>query len=283
MSIPTPHYSGKIRDIYDLGDTLLLVATDRISAYDHILPSLIPDKGRILTGISEFWFNHLNTPNHLITTTIPEYLPKTFIGRSMIVRKANVIPFEMIVRGYLTGSAWSDYQNYLGYINGIQLPPGLLESDQITPIFTPTTKATTGHDTPVSFDSMANAIGIDTANAIRTTSINIYNKASAYVRDRGLILADTKFEFGHDIKTDKLLLIDEVLTPDSSRYWALDNYKPGAPQPSYDKQYVRDWIKTNWKDNALPPPELPQDIISGTRTRYIEAYERIIGQPFPWK
>jgi len=289
MNIPSnPTHCGKVRDIYDLGDTLLLVATDRISAYDNIIPSIIPDKGRILTGLSEFWFHYLNIPHHLITTdlnnTTQEYYnghsttihdaPEYFHGRSMIVKKANVIPFEIIIRGYITGSAWTEYSK-TGTILDQSLPTGLKESDRIDPIFTPTTKAPAGsHDTPITRATMARAIGDFNTNIIQSMSTKIYNTAAEHANKAGLILADTKLEWGYETLTGNLLLIDEILTPDSSRYWILDNYTPGAPQQSFDKQYVRDWVKFN--ENQ----PLPQYIINVTRSRYITAYERLTGNTF---
>jgi phosphoribosylaminoimidazole-succinocarboxamide synthase len=200
----------------------------------------------------------------------------------MLVRKARVVPFECVVRGYLSGSGWKEYRSS-GSVCGIALRPGLVESDQIEPIFTPATKEETGHDQNVPFEVMASAVGIEVARTIRSLSLEIYQKAAVHARQKGLILADTKFEWGFDDRTGELLLVDEVLTPDSSRYWAADTYRPGGPQPSFDKQFVRDWLETTSWDKASPPPPLPQDVVAGTRARYVEAFERLVGRPFPWK
>jgi phosphoribosylaminoimidazole-succinocarboxamide synthase len=277
---------GKVRDVYDLGNRLLIVATDRISAFDWVLPDGIPDKGRILTGLSTYWFELLTVPNHLITTDLAsadlELAPteiEALSGRSMVVRKARVVPFECVVRGFLAGSAWKEYKKS-GAVCGIALQPGLSESTQIEPIFTPATKAETGHDENVSFAAMAEVVGTDTADKLRSLSVEIYRKASEHARSRGLILADTKFEWGFDFQTGELLLVDEVLTPDSSRYWPLDGYQPGGPQPSFDKQFVRDWIETTGWDKASPPPSLPTDVIAKTRQKYVEAFEKLTGRDF---
>jgi phosphoribosylaminoimidazole-succinocarboxamide synthase len=280
---------GKVRDVYDLGDRLLLIATDRISAFDWVLPTGIPDKGRVLSSCSAFWFDFLDVPNHLISTDVEDFgidlepdLRESLCGRSMLVRKARVVPFECVVRGYLSGSGWKEYRAS-GSVCGIALPSGLVESDRIEPIFTPATKAETGHDQNVPFEVMANAVGIEVAQALRSMSLEIYQKAAVHARQKGLILADTKFEWGFDGRTGELLLVDEVLTPDSSRYWAADIYRPGGPQPSFDKQFVRDWLETTSWDKASPPPPLPPDVVAGTRARYVEAFERLVGRPFPWK
>jgi phosphoribosylaminoimidazole-succinocarboxamide synthase len=280
---------GKVRDVYDLGDRLLLVATDRISAFDWVLPNGIPDKGRVLTGLSAFWFARLNVPNHLISTEIDDagldLLPQereSLAGRSMLVRKARVVPFECVARGYLSGSGWKEYRSS-GTVCGIKLSPGLVESDRIEPIFTPATKAETGHDENVSFESMAAAVGKDVAETLQSKSLEVYRIAAAHARNCGLILADTKFEWGFDGETGELLLIDEVLTPDSSRYWSIDTYRPGGPQPSFDKQFVRDWLETTGWDKASPPPRLPEDVVKKTRGKYVEAYEKLTGAAFPWK
>jgi len=280
---------GKVRDVYDLGDRLLLIATDRISAFDWVLPTGIPDKGRVLSCCSAFWFEFLGVPNHLISTAVEDFgielepdLRESLRGRSMLVRKARVVPFECVVRGYLSGSGWKEYRA-TGSVCGIALPRGLVESDQIEPIFTPATKAETGHDLNVPFEVMASAVGIEVARTLRSLSLEIYQKAAVHARQKGLILADTKFEWGFDARTGELLLVDEVLTPDSSRYWAAETYRPGGPQPSFDKQFVRDWLETTSWDKASPPPPLPQDVVAGTRARYVEAFERLVEQPFPWK
>jgi len=245
-----PRHQGKVRDVYDLGDRLLLVATDRISAFDWVLPTGIPDKGRVLTGLSAFWFDFLAVPNHLISIAVEDFgidlaadVRESLRGRSMMVRKARVVPFECVVRGYLSGSGWKEYRATRS-VCGIPLPEGLVESDQIAPIFTPATKAATGHDENVSFDVMASAVGTEVAETLRSLSLEVYREAAAWAREHGLILADTKFEWGFDDRTGELLLVDEVLTPDSSRYWALDTYRPGGPQASFDKQFVRDWLET---------------------------------------
>jgi phosphoribosylaminoimidazole-succinocarboxamide synthase len=280
---------GKVRDIYDLGEKLLLIATDRISAFDWVLPSAIPDKGRALTGLSVYWFNLLQIPNHLITTDVdaadlnlaPEER-EALRGRAMVVRKARVVPFECVVRGYVSGSAWKEYRAS-GSVCGIKLASGLVESQAIEPIFTPATKAQTGHDENVSFDVMAESIGREVAKTLQSMSLEAYRIAAIHANARGLILADTKFEWGFDDVTGELLLVDEVLTPDSSRYWPMERYRPGGPQPSFDKQFVRDWLETTSWDKASPPPPLPEDVVEKTRGKYIEAYERLTGTAFPWK
>ena len=284
-----PKRQGKVRDVYDLGDRLLLVATDRISAFDWVLPNGIPDKGRVLTGLSAYWFARLKVPNHLISTEIDDVgldlsTPEreSLAGRSMLVRKARVVPFECVVRSYLSGSGWKEYRSS-GSVCGITLPSGLRESDRIEPIFTPATKAETGHDENVSFETMAGAVGKEVAETLQSKSLEVYQMAAARALGCGLILADTKFEWGFDAETGKLLLVDEVLTPDSSRYWSIDSYRPGGPQPSFDKQFVRDWLETTGWDKASEPPRLPDDVVTKTRGKYIEAYEKLTGQPFPWK
>ena len=284
-----PRKQGKVRDVYDLGGRLLLVASDRISAFDWVLPTPIPDKGRVLSTLSEFWFQRLDVPNHLISSNVDDFpvalddaTRKELRGRAMLVRKAKVVPFECVVRGYLSGSGWKEYRAS-GSVCGIELPPGLVESDRIDPIFTPATKAEAGHDENVSFDAMADAVGAEVAERLRDLSLDVYAKAADYARTKGLILADTKFEWGFDEDTGELLLIDEVLTPDSSRYWWAETYSPGGPQPSFDKQFVRDWLETTGWDKASPPPALPESVVAGTRSKYIEAYERLTGLPFPWR
>jgi phosphoribosylaminoimidazole-succinocarboxamide synthase len=287
-----PRRQGKVRDVYDLGDRLLMVATDRISAFDWVLPTGIPDKGRVLTALSAFWFGRLDPlcRNHLISTEIddaglalsPEQRA-ALAGRSMIVRKADVVPFECVVRGYLSGSGWKEY-NQMGTVCGETLRPDLVESARIVPaIFTPATKAEAGHDENVPFAMMARAIGASEAEALRGVSLKLYQTAGHFAESLGLILADTKFEFGRDRETGELILIDEVLTPDSSRYWPASQYKPGGPQPSFDKQFVRDWLDASGWDKSSPPPPLPADVVAKTRAKYIEAYEILTGQPFPWK
>ena len=281
---------GNVRDVFDLGgDRLLVVASDRISAFDWVLPTGIPDKGRVLTGLSAFWFDRLDVPNHLISLDAtaggvplgPDALV-TLNGRVMVVRKARVVPFECVVRGYLSGSGWKEYRS-TGSVCGIPLPKGLTEGDRIDPIFTPATKAVAGHDENVSFEVMTSAVGHDVASELRARSLDVYNKAAALAESRGLILADTKFEWGYDVATGDLLLVDEVLTPDSSRFWSREGYKPGGPQPSFDKQFVRDWLETTGWDKASPPPALPADVVAKTRAKYIDAFETLTGRPFAWK
>jgi phosphoribosylaminoimidazole-succinocarboxamide synthase len=289
-NLDRPVRRGKVRDVYDLGDRLLLVASDRISAYDWVLPTGIPDKGRVLTALSAFWFAKLGGDHHLISTDVdaagldltPE-VRETLEGRVMIGRKCDVIPFECVVRGYLSGSGWREYRQS-GTVCGSPLPPGLVESDRLPkPIFTPATKAESGHDENVSFEVMADAIGEGLAGELAGRSLDLFDRASKLAEDRGLILADTKFEFGRDPETGKILLIDEVLTPDSSRYWPMDAYQPGGPQPSFDKQYVRDWLDATSWDKASPPPPLPDDVVAKTRAKYLQAFETLTEQPFPWK
>jgi phosphoribosylaminoimidazole-succinocarboxamide synthase len=282
---------GKVRDIYDLGDDrLLIVASDRISAFDWVLPNPIPDKGRVLTGLSVYWFGRLTTwPNHLLSTDIDDTgldlssAERAMLeGRSMIVHKADVVPFECVVRGYLSGSAWREYRAS-GTVCGEALPEGLVESDRIPAIFTPATKAETGHDENVPIAQMATAMGAELTGCLARSSTAIYQQAADHALERGLILADTKFEWGRDRRTGALLLVDEVLTPDSSRYWPREGYSPGGPQPSFDKQYVRDWLEATGWDKASPPPALPADVVARTREKYVEAYEILTGQRFPWK
>jgi len=282
-----PVRRGKVRDIYDMGRELLLVSTDRISAFDWILPTAIPDKGRVLTQISAFWFAKLNEPNHLLTTDVNALDlpagtdPDPLVGRSMLVRKTKVVPFECVVRGYLSGSGWKEYQQ-TGSICGIRLPAGLKESDSLgEPIFTPATKAESGHDINVSFEQMAESVGLKVAEELRERSLGVYRRGAEYARTRGIIIADTKFEWGE--LDDRIILIDEVLTPDSSRFWPLDQFQPGKPQPSYDKQFVRDWLETTAWDKNSPPPKLPAEVVAQTRAKYIEAYEKLTGLAFGWK
>jgi len=281
-----PVRRGKVRDIYDFGDRLLLIATDRISAFDWVLPSGIPDKGRVLTQLSAMWFDRLDVPHHVIssdaeTLPLPAEVDRDALkGRSMVVRKTEVVPIECVVRGYLSGSGWREYRESKA-VCGIDLPEGLTESDRLPePIFTPATKAEEGHDMNISFARMAELVGHQTADELRTLSLRIYGLASEYARGRGVIIADTKFEFGR--VDGKLILIDEVLTPDSSRFWPADLYEPGKPQPSFDKQFVRDWLETTGWDKASPPPALPDEIISKTRQKYLEAYQQLVGKEFEW-
>jgi len=282
-----PVRRGKVRDIYDLGEQILLVSTDRISAFDWVLPSGIPDKGRVLTQVATFWFNRLDVPHHLISTDVAEMgLPgeadlKALAGRTSLVRKTKVIPIECVVRGYLVGSGWKEYQQS-GTVCGIKLPEGLPESAELEePIFTPSTKAEEGHDENITFAQMVDTVGQETAEALREKSLDIFKRGREYAKGRGIIIADTKFEFGRDAD-GQIILIDEVLTPDSSRFWPADQYEPGKSQPSFDKQFVRDWLSaTDWDKNS-PPPALPDDIVLKTRAKYVEAYEKLTGQDFGW-
>ncbi|MGQ9508189.1 MAG: phosphoribosylaminoimidazolesuccinocarboxamide synthase [Thermodesulfobacteriota bacterium] len=277
---------GKVRDIYDLGDRLLIVATDRISAFDVIMPNPIPDKGRVLTQLSKFWFNLTQNliPNHLLSTEVedfpPECLPYQEIlrERSMIVLKAEVLPIECVVRGYLAGSGWEEYKR-TGEVCGIPLPKGLVESSRLEePIFTPATKAEAGHhDENISFERVEKEIGKDLAQSIRYISLSIYKMAREFAEARGIIIADTKMEFG--LKNRELILVDELLTPDSSRFWPKDEYRPGIPQKSFDKQFLRDYLLSIQWNKTPPAPILPEEIIQKTREKYLEAYFRIVGRP----
>jgi len=276
--LPLPRRQGKVRDVYDLGETLLIVSTDRISAFDYILPSGIPDKGRLLTSMSEFWFQRLDIPHHLITTDVPQELRKTIDieplrGRVMVTRKAEVIPFECVVRGYLEGSGWREYQSS-GEICGNKLPTGLVQCDQLPePIFTPATKAEEGHDENVTIGRMIADLGSDLALELRRRSLQIYEQARQHAASRGIIIADTKFEFGR--VDEEVMLIDEALTPDSSRFWSAETYRPGSAQPSFDKQFVREWLSQCGWDKQSPPPPLPAEIIQRTAEKYQEAYQRL--------
>ena len=273
---------GKVRDIYDFGDSLLLVSTDRISAFDWVLPTGIPDKGKVLNQTAAFWFEKLDVPHHVITTDVTKMpFPKgtdlaVFSGRSTLGRKCSVVPIECVVRGYLSGSGWKEYQESQ-MVCGVKLPPGLKESEQLPePIFTPATKEESGHDINITFEQMVAIVGQRVADELRQKSIDIFVKGADHARKKGIIIADTKFEFG---ETDgKLILIDEVLTPDSSRFWPADQYRPGKGQPSFDKQFVRDWLtQTGWDKNSSPPP-LPNDVVEKTRSKYIEAFEILTGR-----
>lgn len=275
---------GKVRDIYDLGDRFLFIATDRISAFDCILASGIPCKGKVLTQTSLFWFDYLKTlvPSHVLTAEVSEYpaelqqYAKELEGRSMLVKKARMIDVECVARGYLSGSGWKEYKAQ-GTVCGVKLPAGLREGDRLPePIFTPATKAQTGHDENVSFDVVASRIGKRLASQLRDLTLAIYHEASAYSRDRGLILADTKFEFG--FINEQLTLADEVLTPDSSRYWPADLYQPGGPQVSFDKQFVRDYLEALDWNKQPPAPGLPDDVIAKTSEKYKEAFHRLTGK-----
>jgi len=282
-----PTRQGKVRDLYDLGDSLLLVASDRISAFDWILRPEIPDKGRVLTQLSNFWFARLPEPNHLITTDVNQMdLPRgldcqQLAGRAVLVKKCRVVPFECVVRGYLVGSGWKDYLA-TGEVCGIGLPPGLACAERLAmPIFTPATKAESGHDENVPLAVMENALGREIAAELKRRSIEIYLQGRDYAAERGIIIADTKLEWGW--LDGRLILIDEVLTPDSSRFWPVDQYQVGSSPPSFDKQYVRDYLETTSWDKDSPPPELPSEVVRQTRNKYIEAAERLMGQPFQWR
>ncbi len=313
-NLSLPVRRGKVRDVYDLGDKLLLVATDRLSAFDWVMPSGIPDKGRILTQISAFWFEKLGVANHLLSLDVGQVFnlsQKTghvenlsyddLAGRSMIVTKTQVVPIECVVRGYLDGSGWKEYHKS-GTVCGIALPAGLVQCSQLPePIFTPATKEESGHDINISFEQMVEIVGRDLAEDLRHKSIDVYTRAAEYARTRGIIIADTKFEWGLVGQVSNLssqesgvrsqesgvrgqgsgvILIDEVLTPDSSRFWPADQYQPGRPQPSFDKQFVRDWLETTGWDKNSPPPMLPDDVVANTRAKYVEAYERLTGERF---
>ncbi|WP_278313579.1 phosphoribosylaminoimidazolesuccinocarboxamide synthase [Lolliginicoccus levis] len=277
--------SGKVRDLYDIdGESLLMVVSDRISAYDHVLETPIPDKGRVLTAMSVFFFNELGVPNHLAAAADDARIPEEVLGRALIVKKLKMIPFECVARGYLSGSALRDYQA-TGSVCGVTLPEGLGEASKLEEaVFTPATKAAIGeHDENITFDAVVEKLGSDMAYTLRTETLDIYLRASTLTEARGLILADTKFEFGVD-SGNNLILADEVLTPDSSRFWTVEDYEPGKVQPSFDKQFVRNWLTgpdSGWdRDSDNPPPPLPDDVVDATRKRYIEAYERISGMSF---
>jgi len=272
---------GKVRDLYEVGGRLLIVATDRLSAFDVVLPTPIPDKGRVLTQLSLFWFDLLRDeiPNHVLTTA--DFPPELTAyraqldGRSMVCQKTTPLPVECVVRGYLSGSGWKDYRA-TGKVCGISLPAGLRESERLPQaIFTPSTKATAGHDENISFDEAASRIGGEVAEHVRAVSLEIYRRAAAYAEPRGIILADTKFEFG--LTGDQLIWIDEALTPDSSRFWPADGYQPGRAQPSFDKQYVRDYLERIGWNKQPPGPELPPEVVEATRARYREAYRQLTG------
>jgi phosphoribosylaminoimidazole-succinocarboxamide synthase len=277
---------GKVRDVYEAGpDVLLLVATDRISAFDVVLPTPIPDKGRVLTGLSLFWFERTVdlVANHLVAADVGRF-PGEFAGRedlagrALLVRRADVIGLECVARGYLSGSGWAQYRE-TGAVCGVPLPAGLVESARLPePIFTPTTKAAEGHDLPLAPDEAADLVGRGLFERLKELTLSIYERAASVALERGIILADTKFEFG--FCEGELILIDEVCTPDSSRFWPADGYAPGGPQPSFDKQYVRDWLDAEGWDHEPPPPDLPGEVVARTAEKYVEAYERITGEPF---
>ena len=284
-TLPNPTYRGKVRETYDLGERMLIVATDRISAFDVVLPTGIPGKGAVLTQMAAWWFERTANvvPNHFIRLAdgtsaddLPFELPRELIGRSTIAKKARRVDVECIVRGYLSGSAWAEYSKY-GTVNGARMPKGMTESEQFPePLFTPTTKAEEGHDEPMTMSDLFQEVGPEAAQVLRLRSMALYNFAADYARTKGIIIADTKFEFGYI--DDELHVIDEVLTPDSSRFWAVEDYKTGGSQPSFDKQYVRDWLakESGW-DKVSTPPDLPDDVVRGTSDRYREAYKRLTG------
>jgi phosphoribosylaminoimidazole-succinocarboxamide synthase len=283
--LPNLYSRGKVRDTFDLGERLLVVTTDRISAFDVVLPTGIPDKGRVLTQMSEFWFEKVAdvVPTHFIRLAdgsnadeLPFELAPEYIGRSMIVHKARRLDVECIVRGYISGSAWKEYQD-TGKVCGIRLPRDLSESEQLEdPIFTPSTKADTGHDENITYEQLVELIGADAANAVKLRSLAVYRYAAAFARERGIIIADTKMEFGY--LGDEVILIDELLTPDSSRFWPADKYRAGGPQASYDKQYLRDWLDQSGWDHEPPAPQLPADVVESTANRYREAYKALSGR-----
>jgi phosphoribosylaminoimidazole-succinocarboxamide synthase len=279
-NLPFPRRQGKVRDCYDLGDELLIVSTDRISAFDWVMPNGIPEKGKILTQLSLFWFDALGVENHLISTELPTSVrahdPECLLqGRSMLVRKAKVIPFECVVRGYLEGSGWKDYQAS-GEVCGIPLPSGLSQCDRLPePLFTPATKAESGHDENVSFSVMQAALGESLADELRSKTLEVYQRGVSLAQQRGVIIADTKLEWGW--WDGRIILIDEVLTPDSSRFWPAEQWQPGRAQPSFDKQFVREFLSTTSWDKNSPPPPLPESIVSKTRERYVLAFEKITG------
>ncbi len=295
-SLPFPVRRGKVRDVYDLGESLLIVATDRISAYDVVMPNGIPDKGKILTAISLFWFDKFAAQfeNHLISADVGDYPQNVrpfrdqLEGRSMLCRKAKVIPIECVARGYLAGSGWKEYQKTQS-VCGIKLPAGLRQCDKLpAPIFTPATKEESGHDINISFEEAAERIGRETATTLRDRTLKLYTLAADYAASRGVLIADTKFEFGVVSESGgavgqsggggKLILIDEVLSPDSSRFWPADQYAPGRDQPSFDKQFVRNYLESQPWDKTPPAPRLPEEVVEGTRRRYLEAYEKLTGR-----
>lgn len=284
-NLPPPR-KGKVREVYDLGDCLLIVATDRISAFDVVMANGIPDKGRILTGLSAFWFDRLGgvAPHHVLSTDDGEIAQRvgaidSLKGRSMLARKAKPLAIECVARGYITGSLFKEYRTQGGGVHGLALPDGLVDADRLPePIFTPATKAEEGHDENLSFAQACDIVGRETAETVRDWTLKLYAQAAEYAATKGLILADTKFEFGET--EDGLIWIDEALTPDSSRYWDAGLYHPGGPQPSYDKQFVRDYLETIRWDKRPPGPTLPDDVVAKTRAKYVEAYERLTGKPF---
>jgi phosphoribosylaminoimidazole-succinocarboxamide synthase len=276
-----PVRRGKVRDVYDFGDRLLFVATDRISAFDHILPNGIPRKGEVLTQISRYWFRKIDVPHHVLTADISELPlppgvdPEPLRRRSMVVTRTDVVPVECVVRGYLAGSGWKEYRQS-GTVCGVRLPAGLEESSRLPePIFTPATKAESGHDENIPFETMCSLIGTELAGQLRDLSFRVYAEGCRIAAERGILIADTKFEFG--VRDGLVLLIDEVLTPDSSRFWPADRYEPGRGQESFDKQFVRDWLERSGWDKNSPPPVLPEDVVSRTSARYVEAFQLLTG------
>ena len=278
--------SGKVRELYGFGDRLLLVASDRISAFDVVLPTAIPDKGRVLTGLSRFWFERTRglVRNHMLSVNVADFPEEAqgapdLAGRTMLARRLRMLPIECVVRGYLVGSGWKDYRA-TGSVCGHALPAGLREADRLPqPLFTPSTKATEGHDANIDRAGGIALVGEERFDEIERISVELYRTAADYALERGIIIADTKFEFGVD-EQDRIVIGDEVLTPDSSRFWPVDEYAPGGSPPSYDKQYVRDWLETLDWDKTPPGPEIPANVVEGTRARYVEAYERLTGEPF---
>lgn len=286
MGLNYPVRQGKVRDVYDLGDRVLLVASDRISAFDYILPTQIPDKGRVLTQMSQYWFETLGIANHLISTDVQQMDLEgdadlaALAGRSTLARKTEVVPIECVVRGYLAGSGWKEYQQSRT-VCGISLPEGLNQASKLPePIFTPATKAESGHDENIPFERMVEIVGAETANLLREKSLAVYEAGAQRALEHGIIIADTKFEWG--VVDGEVILIDEVLTPDSSRFWPQDQYAEGMSPPSFDKQFVRDWLEQSGWDKNSDPPQLPDEIVQKTRSKYIEAFERITEQKFSW-
>src|SRR3954454_3420382 len=286
-TLPLPVRRGKVRDVYDLGDSLLIVATDRISAFDVVMPNGIPDKGKILTSISLFWFNRFARAfeNHLISADAADYLPalrpyrQQLDGRSMLVKKARVVPIECVARGYLAGSGWKEYQKTQS-VCGIKLPPNLRQCEKLpAPTFTPATKEESGHDLNITFDECVTRVGVGLCDEMRERTLRLYTQAAEYAHSRGVIIADTKFEFG-TLDDGRLILIDELLPPDSSRFWPAETYESGHDQPSFDKQFVRNWLESQPWDKTPPAPQLPDDVVEGTRQRYLEAHQRLTGSTF---
>jgi phosphoribosylaminoimidazole-succinocarboxamide synthase len=284
-NLPFPVKRGKVRDVYDLGDQLLIIATDRISAYDVIMPNGIPDKGKILTALSLFWFEKYGRQfeNHLIAARMRDFpaelrkFSEQIQGRSMLVKKASVVPIECVARGYLAGSGWKEYHR-AHTVCGIPLPHGLHQCDKLpAPIFTPATKEESGHDINISFEDMVNRVGVETATQLRDRTLALYTTAATYAASKGVIIADTKFEFGQ-LPDGRLILIDEVLTPDSSRFWPADDYEPGHDQPSFDKQFVRNYLEAQPWNKTPPAPELPPEVVMGTRERYLQSYRKLTGK-----